>query len=77
MVAGTMIVPVMDAIAKFLGDSLSPVLITWGRFFFQFLMMGAADLAVGPVSSRNYRLAPTYRCRHRVHWRLADYQTRQ
>ena len=51
MVAGTMIVPVMDAIAKFLGDSLSPVLITWGRFFFQFLMMGAALLVLqGPPS---------------------------
>ena len=51
MVAGTMIVPVMDAIAKFLGDSLSPVLITWGRFFFQFLMMGAALLVLqGPSS---------------------------
>ena len=42
MVTGTMIVPVMDAIAKFLGDSLSPVQITWGRFFFQFIIMGAA-----------------------------------
>ncbi len=42
MVTGTMIVPVMDAIAKFLGDSLSPVQITWGRFFFQFIFMAAA-----------------------------------
>ena len=51
MVTGTMIVPVMDAIAKFLGDSLSPILITWGRFFFQFLMMGAALLVLqGPTS---------------------------
>lgn len=41
MVTGTMIVPGMDAIAKFLGDSLSPIQITWGRFFFQFLLMGA------------------------------------
>lgn len=40
MIAGTMIVPVMDAIAKYLGDSLSPVVITWGRFLFQFLLMG-------------------------------------
>ncbi len=42
MVTGTMIVPVMDAIAKFLGDSLSPVQITWGRFLFQFILMGVA-----------------------------------
>jgi drug/metabolite transporter (DMT)-like permease len=42
MVTGTMIVPVMDAIAKFLGDSLSPVQITWGRFVFQFLFMAMA-----------------------------------
>lgn len=42
MVTGTMIVPIMDAIAKFLGDSLSPVQITWGRFVFQFILMGAA-----------------------------------
>ena len=51
MVAGTMIVPVMDAIAKFLGDSLSPLQITWGRFFFQFLIMGVALLVLqGPAS---------------------------
>ena len=51
MVTGTMIVPVMDAIAKFLGDSLSPLQITWGRFFFQFLMMGTALLVLqGPAS---------------------------
>ncbi|ASJ71873.1 Riboflavin transporter [Granulosicoccus antarcticus IMCC3135] len=42
MVTGTMIVPVMDAIAKFLGDSMSPVQITWGRFTFQFIIMGMA-----------------------------------
>lgn len=42
MVSGTMIVPVMDAIAKFLGDSMSPVQITWGRFAFQFIIMGLA-----------------------------------
>jgi len=46
MVAGTAIVPVMDAIAKFLGDSISPLQITWGRFLFQFLFMGAAILLI-------------------------------
>jgi len=40
MVLGTMIVPVMDAIAKYLGDSMSPVMIAWGRFLFQALLMG-------------------------------------
>ncbi len=40
MVLGTSIVPVMDAIAKQLGETLSPLLITWGRFFFQCLIMG-------------------------------------
>lgn len=42
MVIGTMIVPIMDAIAKFLGDSMSPIQITWGRFVFQFIFMAAA-----------------------------------
>ena len=39
MVAGTAIVPVMDAIAKHLVDAISPIQITWGRFLFQFLIM--------------------------------------
>lgn len=42
MVTGTMIVPVMDAIAKVLGDDMSPVQITWARFFFQALLMALA-----------------------------------
>lgn len=42
MVTGTMIVPVMDAIAKYLGDQISPVQITWGRFLFQFIFMAMA-----------------------------------
>ncbi len=46
-----MIVPVMDAIAKHLGDSMSPVQITWGRFFFQFMIMAAVLIALhGPRS---------------------------
>jgi len=49
MVAGTAIVPVMDAIAKLLVSSMSPIQITWGRFFFQFLIMAAVMLALkGP-----------------------------
>ena len=49
MITGTMIVPVMDAIAKILGDSLSPLQVTWGRFFFQFVIMGVAIVALyGP-----------------------------
>ena len=42
MVLGTMIVPVMDAIAKYLGDAMSPIQIAWGRFVFQFTLMGLA-----------------------------------
>ena len=41
MLIGTAIVPVMDAIAKYLGDSMSPLQITWGRFLFQVLIMGS------------------------------------
>ena len=49
MVSGTMIVPVMDAIAKILGEHLSPLQVTWGRFFFQFLLMGIAIIVLyGP-----------------------------
>lgn len=46
MVSGTLIVPVMDAIAKYLGSSLSPVQIAWGRFFFQFSLMGLAIILI-------------------------------
>ncbi|MBX2879438.1 MAG: DMT family transporter [Granulosicoccus sp.] len=42
MIAGTFIIPGMDAIAKYLSDSLSPAQITWGRFLFQCLFMGSA-----------------------------------
>lgn len=42
MMTGMLIVPVMDAIAKHLGQQLSPMQITWGRFLFQFLIMGVA-----------------------------------
>ena len=42
MVSGTMIVPIMDALAKILGDTLSPLQVTWGRFFFQALIMAGA-----------------------------------
>jgi len=50
MVSGTMIVPVMDAIAKLLGGTLSPLQITWGRFLFQALIMSIAIvLLYGPA----------------------------
>lgn len=44
MTAGMIIVPIMDAIAKILGNSLSPMQITWGRFVFQLLFMAVAIL---------------------------------
>jgi len=51
MVAGTFIAPGMDAIAKYLGDSLSPVMVTWGRFVFQSLLMAAGLMFIGGVKS--------------------------
>jgi drug/metabolite transporter (DMT)-like permease len=51
MVAGTLIIPAMDAIAKILGETISPLQVTWGRFFFQALIMAIAIIAVyGPRS---------------------------
>lgn len=56
MVSGTMIVPVMDAIAKILGDTLSPLQVTWGRFVFQALIMGIAIIALyGPATLKPKR----------------------
>ncbi|MBX2881007.1 MAG: DMT family transporter [Granulosicoccus sp.] len=46
MSAGMLIVPVMDAIAKHLGQQISPMQITWGRFLFQFLIMGIAIVLI-------------------------------
>ncbi|MDB4223036.1 DMT family transporter [Granulosicoccus sp.] len=46
MVSGTMIIPAMDAIAKILGDTISPLQVTWGRFFFQALIMGITIIAL-------------------------------
>ncbi|NND91740.1 MAG: DMT family transporter [Granulosicoccus sp.] len=51
MIAGTMIVPVMDAIAKFLGDSMAPVQISWGRFLFQFIFMAMAIIPLQGVKA--------------------------
>lgn len=51
MVLGTMIVPVMDAIAKYLGDALSPIQIAWGRFFFQFTLVGLAIVVLYDVKT--------------------------
>jgi len=42
MMTGMLIVPIMDALAKILGHSISPLQITWGRFLFQFIFMGLA-----------------------------------
>lgn len=56
MVSGTMIIPVMDAIAKILGNTISPLQVTWGRFFFQAVIMGIAILAIyGPAMLRPKR----------------------
>ena len=56
MVSGTLIIPVMDAIAKILGDTISPLQVTWGRFFFQAIIMGVAILALyGPAMLRPKR----------------------
>lgn len=44
MMSGMFIVPIMDAIAKILGSDMSPMQITWGRFAFQMVFMGAAIL---------------------------------
>ena len=51
MVSGTMIVPVMDAIAKYLGNGMSPIQIAWGRFFFQFTLIGLAIVALYGVKA--------------------------
>lgn len=49
MLLGTSIVPIMDAVAKHLGDTMSPIQITWGRFFFQFIIMATAlCITMGP-----------------------------
>lgn len=49
MTLGTSIVPVMDAVAKHLGDTMSPIQITWGRFMFQALIMAVAvSITLGP-----------------------------
>lgn len=51
MLAGTMIAPGMDAIAKFLGDALSPLMITWGRFAIQSIFMAVALIIGGGIAS--------------------------
>lgn len=44
MMIGMFIVPIMDAIAKILGNDMSPMQITWGRFAFQMVFMAVAIL---------------------------------
>lgn len=51
MTVGMLIVPIMDAIAKNLGSEISPMQITWGRFVFQFIFMGAAILTMLDASA--------------------------
>lgn len=51
MSVGMLIVPVMDAIAKSLGTEISPMQITWGRFLFQLIFMGAAILIMLDASA--------------------------
>ncbi len=47
-----MIAPGMDAIAKYLGDTLSPLMITWARFAFQALVMSMALMVIGGSDSQ-------------------------
>lgn len=57
MVAAMLIVPVMDAIAKWLTAELSPTEITGFRFLFQTaVLVPVAMLAGLPLRSRNWRL---------------------
>lgn len=44
MTLGMFIMPVMDAIAKYLGGTMSPIQISCGRFLFQTLIMATALL---------------------------------
>ena len=44
MVAAMLLVPAIDAIAKFLSDALAPAQIAWARFFFQMLFLAPLAL---------------------------------
>jgi S-adenosylmethionine uptake transporter len=44
MVAAMLLVPAIDAIAKFLTDALAPAQIAWARFFFQMLFLAPLAL---------------------------------
>lgn len=56
MMSGMLIVPVMDAIAKILGHSISPLQVTWGRFVFQLLFMGLAIIVtLSPAALKSSR----------------------
>lgn len=63
MIAGTFVIPGMDAIAKFLGDSLSPAVITWGRFLFQCLFMGSAILLIDGLNGFRSRIVRVHALR--------------
>lgn len=51
MVTGLLIVPSIDAIAKHLSDSISALQVTWSRFFFQSILMGAMVLLLHDIRS--------------------------
>ena len=44
IVTGLLIIPSIDAIAKYLADSIPPLQITWARFVFQSILMAAIVL---------------------------------
>ncbi|MEM6665929.1 MAG: DMT family transporter [Pseudomonadota bacterium] len=46
MAGGMLLIPVMDAIAKILGERISPGMVAWGRVFFQTILTGGAVLAI-------------------------------
>lgn len=56
MMTGMLIIPGMDAIAKLLGNDISPMQITWGRFFFQIIFIGLAIvIALEPSALKSSR----------------------
>ena len=51
IVTGLLIIPAIDAIAKYLSDSIPVLQITWARFLFQSVLMAAIVMLSNPVSA--------------------------
>ncbi|MCG8416900.1 MAG: DMT family transporter, partial [Proteobacteria bacterium] len=49
MAAAMLLMPAIDAMAKILAESISPVQVTWGRFFFQTLLTAPLVIALHGV----------------------------